>query len=56
MESIFSSDHLGNNLYWTDADRSTVEVYNLDTQYRTVISTFMGDQTPVGLAIVSDVG
>lgn len=49
-------DHLANNIYWTDADRSTIEVFDLDTQHRAIVYHYMGSQTPVALALVPENG
>lgn len=49
-------DHLANNLYWTDSERSTIEVFDLNRHERTVVSTFLGDQTPIALALVPEKG
>lgn len=50
------TDELANNLYWTDAERSTIEVYSFNTQNRAVVQHFMGAETPIALAVLTDVG
>lgn len=51
-----SLDALANNLYWTDAEHSTIEVYSFNTHHRAVVQHFMGTETPVALAVVTEVG
>lgn len=48
------ADHLANNLYWSDAERSTIEVYSFNTQHRAVVYHFMGAITPIALTIIPD--
>lgn len=54
--SIAFSDELSNNLYWSDAERSTIEVYSFNTQHRAVVKHFMGAETPIALASIPETG
>lgn len=49
-------DYFANNLYWTDSERSTVEVFSLNTQYRATVVHFMGAETPTGLTVIPEIG
>ncbi|XP_055587745.1 putative vitellogenin receptor [Uranotaenia lowii] len=51
-----SFDYLGNNLYWTDSDRYTVEVFSLQTRNRTILQHFLGADTPIALALIPELG
>lgn len=53
---VFTSDELANNLYWADAERSTIEVYSFHTQHRAVVQHFMGAETPIALAAIPEIG
>lgn len=54
--TLFFLDELANNLYWTDAQRSTIEVYSFNTQHRAVVQHFQGAETPIALAVVPEEG
>ncbi|XP_019544975.3 putative vitellogenin receptor [Aedes albopictus] len=54
--SALAFDFLGNNLYWTDSERSTVEVFSLQTRHRAIIQHYLGQDVPVALAVVSEIG
>lgn len=43
-------------MYWTDADRSTIEVYSFNTRHRAIVQHFMGTQTPIALAAIPEIG
>lgn len=43
-------------MYWSDAERSTIEVYSFNTQHRAVVQHFMGAETPIGLAAIPQYG
>ncbi|XP_063218375.1 vitellogenin receptor isoform X2 [Bacillus rossius redtenbacheri] len=49
-------DHLGNNLYWCDGDRATLEVMNLGNHFRTTILKQEGVEVPVAVAVVPEEG
>lgn len=49
-------DELANNVYWTDAERSTIEVYSFNTQHRAVVQRFIGAETPIALAVIPENG
>lgn len=49
------ADPLANNLYFSDEDRGTIEVYSFKTQRRANIHTYTSD-TPVALAVTSQIG
>ncbi|XP_031628154.1 putative vitellogenin receptor isoform X2 [Contarinia nasturtii] len=54
--TALSFDELANNLYWTDAERSTIEVYSFNTRQRAVVQHFMGSETPIALAAITEIG
>lgn len=56
VQISFYTDNLANNLYWSDAERSTIEVYSFNTQHRAIVQHFMGTETPIGLATVPAIG
>lgn len=45
-------------MYWTDAERSTVEVYSFHTQHRAIVRHFVGSESniPIALTIVPEIG
>lgn len=49
---ILLSDYLGNNLYWCNAERGTVEIMSLTTQATTVLLHLWEGETPVDIALV----
>lgn len=49
---ILLSDYLGNNLYWCNAERGTVEIMSLTTQATTVLLHLWEGETPVDIAVV----
>lgn len=51
---IFFSDDLANNLYWTDVERGTIEVYSFITQQRAVVKQFVGIETPIALVAIPE--
>lgn len=51
----FFTDDLSNSLYWSDAERSTIEVYSFDTQHRAVVQNFLGEETPIALAAIPEI-
>lgn len=53
--SLFFADELSNSLYWSDTERSTIEVYTFDTQHRAVVQNFLGEETPIALAAIPEV-
>ncbi|XP_040174027.1 putative vitellogenin receptor [Anopheles arabiensis] len=49
-------DYLSNTLYWSDAERSTIEIYSLQTRHRSIIQHYLGDDAPVALALIPETG
>ncbi|XP_053677992.1 putative vitellogenin receptor [Anopheles nili] len=56
MITALAFDYLSNTLYWSDAERSTIEIYSLQTQHRSIIQHYLGDDAPVALAIIPEIG
>uniref|UniRef100_A0A182JZY0 EGF-like domain-containing protein n=1 Tax=Anopheles christyi TaxID=43041 RepID=A0A182JZY0_9DIPT len=56
MITALAFDYLSNTLYWSDAERSTIEIYSLQTQHRSIIQHFLGDDAPVALALIPEIG
>ncbi|XP_058833959.1 putative vitellogenin receptor [Topomyia yanbarensis] len=54
--SALAFDYLGNNMYWSDSERSTVEVFSLQTHHRSIIQHYLGTEFPIGLAIIPEIG
>lgn len=54
--SALAFDYLANNLYWADSERSTVEVMSLQTRHRAIVQHYLGTESPVGLAVVPEIG
>lgn len=54
--SALAFDHLGNNLYWTDEDRGTVEIYSLSNKHRAIVHHYMGVSFPIALAAIPENG
>uniref|UniRef100_A0A182IR31 Uncharacterized protein n=1 Tax=Anopheles atroparvus TaxID=41427 RepID=A0A182IR31_ANOAO len=54
--SAIAFDYLSNTLYWADSERSTIEIYSLQTHHRSIIQHFLGDDVPVALALVPEIG
>lgn len=53
MTCIFV-DHLGNNLYWTDAERGTIEVLSLRSNHQAIVYHYMGTSHPIALAVMPE--
>lgn len=49
-------DPLANNLYWTDSDRRTVDVFSFHDQHRTTIFMFHDDFIPYSFVLAPKVG
>lgn len=49
-------DYLGNNLYWCDSERQTVEVFNFNTKSRKIILYDLGGEIPQSIALVPEEG
>lgn len=49
-------DYMGNNLYWTDAERNTVEIYSIQNRERAIVAHFTGTEIPIGLALLPEEG
>uniref|UniRef100_A0A182QRH4 EGF-like domain-containing protein n=1 Tax=Anopheles farauti TaxID=69004 RepID=A0A182QRH4_9DIPT len=56
MISALAFDYLSNTLYWSDAARSTIEIYSLQTHHRSIIQHFLGDDAPIALAVIPEIG
>ncbi|XP_039439159.2 putative vitellogenin receptor [Culex pipiens pallens] len=54
--SAMAFDYLGNNLYWADSERSTVEVYSLQSKSRAIVQHYLGTEAPIGLAVIPEIG
>uniref|UniRef100_W4VRI0 Putative yolkless n=1 Tax=Corethrella appendiculata TaxID=1370023 RepID=W4VRI0_9DIPT len=54
--SALAFDYFANNLYWADSDRRTIEVYSMQTRSRTIIQHYLGTDSPVGLALMPEIG
>ncbi|GAB0094384.1 Putative vitellogenin receptor [Sergentomyia squamirostris] len=54
--SSLAFDHLSNNLYWTDVERGTVELYSFTTKHRAIIQHYMADDKPLAVAVVPEIG
>lgn len=53
---FFSEDYLGNNLYWCDSLRDTIEVFNFNTQSRKILLHDTHGETPEAIALVPEEG
>lgn len=51
-----SMDYNGNNLYWCNLNKHTVEVLNLITMSKKILIHDVGDEVPVSLALVPEDG
>ncbi|KAF5274097.1 hypothetical protein FQR65_LT04495 [Abscondita terminalis] len=49
-------DNVGNNIYWCDSVRSTVEVLNLNTMSRAILLSDMDKETPISIAVAPNEG
>ncbi|KYB26208.1 vitellogenin receptor isoform X1 [Tribolium castaneum] len=49
-------DYLGNNLYWCDSLRDTIEVYNFNTNSRKILLHDTNGETPESIALVPEEG
>ncbi|XP_050099574.1 putative vitellogenin receptor isoform X1 [Anopheles aquasalis] len=49
-------DYLSNTVFWCDTDRSTIEIYSLDTHHRSIVQHFLGGDSPVALALIPEIG
>ncbi|XP_052899994.1 putative vitellogenin receptor [Anopheles moucheti] len=56
MISALAFDYLSNTLYWSDAKWSTIVIYSLQTQHRSIIQHYLGDDAPVALALLPEIG
>ncbi|XP_052872576.1 putative vitellogenin receptor [Anopheles cruzii] len=54
--SAMAFDGLSNALYWSDAERSTIEIYSLQNHYRSIIQHFLGHDAPIALALIPEIG
>lgn len=49
-------DNHGNNLYWCDWTKRTLEVLSLSTNTRTTVLSELDGHTPIAVALVPDQG
>ncbi|XP_050075140.1 putative vitellogenin receptor [Anopheles maculipalpis] len=56
MITALAFDYLSNTLYWADAKWSTIVIYSLQTQHRAIVQHYLGDDAPVALALVPEIG
>ncbi|XP_049533845.1 putative vitellogenin receptor [Anopheles darlingi] len=54
--SALALDYLSNTLFWCDTDRSTIELYSLETHHRSIVQHFVGGDAPVALALIPEIG
>lgn len=54
--SSMEYDNYGNNLYWCDENKLTVEAYSFTTFSRTIIISGNNSETPHSIALVPDQG
>ncbi|XP_055711051.1 putative vitellogenin receptor isoform X2 [Phlebotomus papatasi] len=54
--SSLAFDYLSNNLYWTDVERGTVEIYSFTTKHRAIVQHYMGNEKPAAVAVVPEIG
>ncbi|XP_059618932.1 putative vitellogenin receptor isoform X2 [Phlebotomus argentipes] len=54
--SSLAFDHLSNNLYWTDVERGTVEIYSFNSKHRAIVQHYMGNEKPTAVAVVPEIG
>lgn len=52
----FVSDHLSNNLYWSDSEHGTIEILSLNTNYRATVYHYLGMEKPIAIALVPELG
>lgn len=51
-----STDYLGNNLYWSDAIKGTVEVLSISTKKHSIVHHYTGDYHPNSIIVVPSEG
>jgi hypothetical protein len=49
---ILLSDYMGNNLYWCDSERATVEIMSLTTLKSALLLHTWEGETPLDIALV----
>lgn len=54
--SSLSYDYLANNLYWSDSERSTIEVYSFQESAHTIVKHFKDTAIPYAIAVVPENG
>ncbi|KAI4466638.1 vitellogenin receptor-like protein-related-related [Holotrichia oblita] len=54
--SSMAYDYAGNNLYWCDTGKGTVEIFSLRTMARKVLMHDMAGELPTAIALVPDEG
>ncbi len=50
------SDHLSNNLYWSDSEHGAIEVLSLNKNHRAIVYHFSGMAKPIAIAVVPENG
>jgi hypothetical protein len=53
---ILLSDYMGNNLYWCDGEKGTVEIMSLTTLEKTVLFQYSEGEAPLDVAVVPTEG
>nr|AVH84929.1 vitellogenin receptor [Harmonia axyridis] len=49
-------DYMGNNLYWGDEEKGTIEMMNMDNRARRVILHNIPDEVPESITLIPDMG
>lgn len=47
---------MGNNLYWADEEKGTIEMINLKNKARKIIVHDIPDEVPESIALIPDMG
>lgn len=50
------ADYMGNNLYWTDAERATIEILSLRTRQQAIVYHYMKSGKPIALTVLPEHG
>ena len=56
MFTIIFTDYIGNNLYWCDGKKATVEIMSLTTYKKTVLLHSFEGEVPLDVAVVPEEG
>ena len=52
----FLTDYLANNLFWSDSELATIEVFSLNTLEKATLLKFPANDKPIAIALISDIG